>query len=97
MTIAAHSRTLFPTVEVAIGLPIDVVGHDEIQPAIVVVIKPCGARGPASRIFHTRSHAHVTKSTVSVVVVEDASAVTEHEQVGESIVVIIAHGDAHAE
>ncbi len=53
MTVASHPRTLVPAVEVALRRPVDVVGNDKIQVAVIVVVEPCGARCPAARIRHS--------------------------------------------
>src|SRR5579864_7576718 len=65
--------------------------------AIIVVIEPGRARGPSPRILNTCVRAHVGEGSVTVVVIENASAVTHHEQIRESIVVIVAYSHSHAE
>ena len=97
VTVTPESGPAIPTVEVALRRPVDVVGNHEIQAAVVIVVKPRGARCPEAGIFHSGSRRYVGESTVPVIVIENTSTVAEHEQVGESVIVIIANRDTHAE
>ena len=81
MAIAAHARAAVATIEVALRRPVDVVGDDEIESAVIVVIEPRGARCPPSRVLHACLRGHIGEGAVAIVVIEDAAAVAEDEQV----------------
>src|SRR5581483_10292307 len=75
---------------------IDEAAHEQIEFAVVVVIKPDGACRPTG---HGESGlgCHVRKRTVAVVAIKYGPPIRRHEEVGETIIVVIAHGYAHAE
>src|SRR5207302_2012093 len=69
--------------------------HKQIEFAVVVVVEPHGAGGPAG-CGDSRFLSHIRKRAIAVVVVQDASAVLRDVDVREAVTVIIAHRDALA-
>src|SRR5690242_3280774 len=63
---------------------------------VIVVIEPGGAGSPSSGVCHTRALSDVSEGAVSIVVIQNASAISENKHVREAIVVVIPDGHAHA-
>ena len=74
---------------------VDKVADEQIQPSVIVVIKPHRAGGPA-RCCDTGFCRHVGEGAVAVVVVKNAMRILRDVEVGEPVAVIVADGDAHA-
>ena len=79
------------------GSPDRVVSYDEVQQAVVVVVKPRGSDAQNILAFAVQagSRSHVSESTVAVVMVEGVGPRIADEDVIESIVVVV--GDRHTE
>jgi hypothetical protein len=80
----------------AVAGELDEAADEQIQPAVVVVIEPHGARRPA-RCGDTGLVRHVGESSVAIVLIQDAAAVRRHEQVRKTVIVVITDGNAHPE
>src|SRR5579859_7706338 len=94
MTVGAISRTPFTTPNIILGAPLDVVGDDQIKPAIFVVIEPARAGGPASFVSNTSSCRDIGKGTVAIVVIKNRAPITGDIQIGIAIIVEVS--DSHA-
>ena len=72
-----------------------VVGDEEIQLAVAIVIDP-GAAGSVMRagMQQARFLGHVGERSVAVVVKQNVLAPAGDEDIVEAVVVVIAHGDA---
>src|SRR2546426_8309616 len=68
----------------------------QVQPTVVIVVKPYRARSPA-RQSQSGLIGHVGERSVAVVVVQNATSVSGDEQVRISVVVIVAYRYTHAE
>src|SRR5580692_4011881 len=90
-----ESGTFAAAVEIVFRRPVDVVGNHQVQFAVVVVIEPRGAGTPLADVSYSGLRCHVGKCAIPVVVIEDASSVAEHEEVRESVVVVVADRNAH--
>ena len=66
---------------------------EQVKPTVVVVVEPDGARGPAGR-GDTRFFSCVGKSSVAVIVVEDALTVLGQVNIREPVAVVVP--DRHA-
>src|SRR5262249_52753548 len=75
---------------------IDEAADEQVQATVVVVIEPHGARSPA-RQAQTGFRGHISECAVAVVVIKNATTVGGDEEVGVTVVVVIAHGYAHPE
>src|SRR5689334_7310867 len=64
--------------------------------AVIVVIEPGGAGCPSAGICHPRALSDVSEGAVSIVVVQNAPAISKNKQVREAIIVVIPDGHAHA-
>ncbi len=74
---------------------IDVVGDEQIEVAVAVVVDECAARVPA-RAFarHAGFLADIGESAVAVVVIENVLAEVGDEQIVPAIVVVVADANA---
>jgi hypothetical protein len=74
---------------------VDVVRHEEVQPAVAVVVEE-GAAGPPSRprVAQSRADGDVLERPVSAVVVEVVLSPVAHEQVHVPVVVVVARARA---
>src|ERR1051326_3999514 len=97
MAIAAHAGAFCAAVVIALGGPIDVVGDRQVEPSVVVVIKPGGAGSPSTGIRHAGLLGDIGEGAVAVIVVEDRAAISQHHQVGIPVVIVIAHRHSHSE
>src|SRR6266567_1469277 len=70
-------------------------GHEEIELAVIIIVKPGGARGPAGR-GHARLLRHVRKCAVAVVVIKNAAVVTGDVEINPAIAIVISSSHAHA-
>ena len=75
---------------------IDEAAQKQIELAIVVVVEPDRARGPA-RGLEPGPLGDVGERTVAVVVIQRALAVRRHEQIGIAVIVVVADCSAHTE
>src|SRR5204863_1377916 len=69
--------------------------NKEVQPAVVVMVKPNGARCPAGR-RQAGLLSDICEGAVPVVVIENAAAILRHVEVGETVAIVVAHCRAHA-
>src|SRR6267378_2946999 len=93
--------------EIILWRPLDVVGDDQVEPAILVVIKPSSAGRPSAFVGDAGLRRHVGESSIAVVVVEGGAQGAgrfvnvggrrlHEEQVWESVLVIVDPTDARA-
>src|SRR5271157_1369209 len=88
-------RAIEGAVEVGLLGPLHIVGDDEIEFAVAIVIDPGGAGGELVRAPESRGLGHIGESAVAVVVEEMALADGGNENVVEAVVVVIADRDTH--
>src|SRR5579864_4692411 len=90
MAVGAVARAMFATPYVCFWSPVDVVDHDQVEPAILVIVEPTRACGPAAFIGHSRLGGHVCKCPVAVVVIQNGASVTGHIEIGIPVIVVVA-------
>src|SRR5262249_34856799 len=96
LDIAEHTVLVRAGLRCAVGIEIDVIGAEQIEPAIAIVIDPRAARAPVSSIAANASPGgHVRKSAIAIVVVENVLAPVGDEQVLESVIVVVADANTH--
>src|SRR5579864_8320445 len=96
MAIGTVARPALSAPNIILRSPVDVVGDDQIKPAVLVVIEPAGARRPLAFIGEARFRGHVSEGTVPVVVIQNRAAISGHKQIRVSIVVEVADRNALA-
>src|SRR5712691_7894545 len=70
-------------------------GNKQVQLAIVVIVEPNGARGPA-RCRDAGFISHISERAVTVIVIKNIAAITRDIKVDPTIAIVIARRDAHA-
>src|SRR5689334_3855078 len=93
MAVGAVPGPVFTAVEIILWSPLDVVGNNEIEPAVPVVVEPASARGPSTLVGDAGFGCDVGKSSVPVVVVKDGAAIASHIQIGVAVIVEVPDGD----
>ena len=96
IAVRAIAGAAFAAPEICFRRPFDVIGDNEIEPAVLVVIKPARAGGPSAFIGDAGFGGDVGESSVTVVVVENRAAVAGDVEIGVAVVVVIADGNALA-
>src|SRR5207248_7245897 len=76
---------------------VPVAEHEQIGPAVVVVVGPDRAGGGPGRVGHPRGHRHVGEGAIAVVVVQVAAApVVGHIEVQAAVAVVVGPRGAGA-
>src|SRR5208282_1382151 len=70
---------------------VDEAADEEIEAAVVVIVEPNRAGGPAWRGY-ARLVCYVRKSAVAIVMVKNAAAVLRDVQIGIAVTIVIANG-----
>ena len=87
MAVGPVAGTVFAAPDVVLGRPLDVIRDDQIQPAVLVVIKPSCTGRPPPGIGNTALRRNISERPVAVIVVEDGASVTGHIQVGKAVII----------
>src|SRR6266566_4449369 len=69
--------------------------YKEVEPAVIIVIKPDRTRSPTVR-RHTGPLCDIREGAIAVVVVQNAALILGHIQIGPAITVVIANSYAHS-
>src|SRR5258706_1765502 len=80
---------------VMVGIPFHVSSDEEIEMAVIIEIEKARGDRPAAGRYSSFL-GHIRESAVAIVVVQDILAVAGDVEIGETVIVIVAHGDAHA-
>src|SRR6266404_6711127 len=96
MAVGAVAGAVLAAPNIIFRRPLDVIGDDEIEPAIFVIVKPAGAGGPAAFVGDPGFCSDVGEGAVAVVVIEDAAAVPGYVDVGIIVIVEVTDGYALA-
>src|ERR1035441_9805444 len=77
------------------GIEIDVVGDEEVEAPVAIVIDETAARGPADVVVPEAGFARdIGEGTVAVVVKQDIVSPESDEEIDEAIVVVVAGTDS---
>src|SRR5258708_10465657 len=74
---------------------IDEAANEEVQFAVVVIVKPDRAGGPAGGSC-SGLLGHIGEGAIAIVVVQDAAAVLRDVQIRKAVAIVISDGGAHA-
>src|SRR5207253_10469489 len=88
-TVVMPAQAVISAGTVFAGRVIDKAADEQIQLAVIIVIKPDGAGCKTGRL-KTGLLRHIRKSAVTIVPVQHAIAVRRHEDIGPTLVVVIA-------
>src|SRR5438132_13150222 len=75
MAIGAVTRPMFTAPEVVFWCPLDVIRDDQVEPPVLIVVKPSCAGGPHSFVCHPRLDGNIGEPSLAIVVVQDSAAV----------------------
>src|SRR4030095_15206979 len=95
MAVGAEAGLAFAAVRVAIEVPIDIAGDEQIERAITVIVEEHGSSGPAGG-GDTGFVRYVYKRAIAAIAVEDVATVVRDVEVRVAVVVEIACSDAHS-
>src|SRR4029077_8589113 len=98
VTVARILGATAPGLELRV--PLHVIGHDEVEPAVIIYINPGRRNRPQlaiSRIDSTemRLLGYILEGAVSPIVIQNISVYSGYEDVRISVVVVITDGHAH--
>src|SRR4051794_15281689 len=96
MAVGAIAGAVLSAPHVFFWTPLYVVGDNEIEPPVFVVIKPARARGPSTFVPDCRFGGHIGERPIAIVVIKDCSAVSRDVDIGVAVVIKVAHADALA-
>src|SRR4029077_18453909 len=74
MTVRSVTGAMFAAVKIILGRPFDVIGDDEVEPAVFVVIEPACAGGPSALVGHACLGGDIGECAVAIVVIQDGAA-----------------------
>src|SRR5947207_513698 len=80
---------------VSVNVPVEVMPDEQIQRPVTIEVKERGGHAP-SRVVDTARVRHVGERAVAAVAKQLIASERGHVQVGTSVVVEVAGGDAHA-
>ena len=83
-------RAIERAVEVALLAPLHIIGDDQIEFAVAIVVNPSSAGREFVRTPHAGGLCHLGKGAVSVVVKQMALAERSDEDIVEAVVVVVA-------
>src|SRR5437667_7862897 len=96
MAIGTVAGPVFAAPKVIFWRPLDVIGDNQVEPTVLIVVKPPRTRGPAAFVRDTGLGGDVGKRSVAVIVVKDRVAIAGDVQIGISVIVEVPHGNTLA-
>src|SRR5919108_2562066 len=94
MAIGTIAGSTFAAPEIVGRRPLDVIRDDQVQPAVLIVVKPPRTGRPSPFIRDLCLDGNIGEGSVAVVVIKDGASVPGHVQIRIAIVVEVAHGDS---
>jgi hypothetical protein len=94
--VVPKAELVIPAENVLAQGELDKPAHEQVQAAVIVVVKPQRAGRPSGDLHPGRA-GHVSKRPVAVVAVKNGPAVGGYKQVRVAVVVVVAHRRPHAE
>src|SRR5579862_1478445 len=76
-------------------MEIYIMGHEQVGPAVIVVVAKRSSRGPARIARQARGLRGIAECAVAIVPVKYDSIQAGHEQIGPAVVVVVADYGAH--
>src|SRR5437016_6235882 len=94
MAIGAVSGPTFTAPKIIFRRPLDVIRDEQVEPTILIVVKPPCAGRPSSFVRDSGLGRNLGERSVAVVVVKNGAPVACHVQIRIAVVVEVADGDA---
>src|SRR5258707_1051082 len=67
MAVRAITRAMLAAPDIIFRRPFDVIGDEQIQPAVFVIVKPSGAGGPSAQVGNGGFFGDVSKGAIAIV------------------------------
>src|SRR5882762_3985834 len=93
MAVGTVAGPTFAAPKIVLRGPLNIVDDDQIEEAILVVVKPSRAGRPSPIVGHTGLGGYVSESSIAVVVVKDGALIAGHVQTGVAVLVEVSDGD----
>src|SRR5580692_4700350 len=81
---------------IVLGRPLHVVADEQVKPAVTVKIKPQRGRAQGLPVAESAGVGNVGESSLPAIFEQPVLSDTRNQDVGKTVVVVIAHGDAHS-
>src|SRR5579864_9298929 len=78
-----------------VEVPIQIAQNNQVKESVVVQINPGRAGGPSTSA-NTGLLRHIDECSIAIVMVELVSSESSHVEIFKSVVVVVAHSNAHA-
>jgi hypothetical protein len=93
--IVVSANAVIAAEDMLVEAVLDETANEQIEITIVIIVEPNSAGRP-TRAGEPGFFSYVGKSTIAIIVVENALAVGSDKDIGKPVVVIIADSDPHA-
>src|SRR5947209_20602523 len=87
MTVGTVTGTVFATPKIIFRLPLDVIADHQVQPAVLVVVKPSCTRGPSAFVGNAGRGGDVGERAIAVIEVEKSTTVASNVKVRCTVIV----------
>src|ERR1043165_1084202 len=78
-----------------IHVKINIVRDEQVQFAVIVIIKKCSARRP-TRSANTGLLSYISKAAVAVVVIQMVLSQASHKEIVKTVVIVVSNCHAHS-
>src|SRR5690242_15724189 len=96
MAVGTVAGAAFAAPQVILGRPFDVIGDQQVEPSVFIVVKPSRAGGPSVFIGYASLGGDVGKGPIAVIVIKDSAAVAGHVEIGIAVVVEVSNRNSLA-
>src|SRR5262245_23014772 len=99
MTVSAITGLRVAAIRLPFGIPLAVVHHEQVEPAVIVVVEPARRDRPwlgAPLAIRAGSPRDVFECAVPPVAEQQVSVDSRHEQIRPAVVIEIPRRDSHA-
>jgi hypothetical protein len=95
MAVRAITGPLLSAIAVGLKVPIQVTCDEQVQFAVIVIVKESRARAPSASTYSCLL-CHISKGAVPVIVVEDVASKAGHINILKAVVIVVSNRNAHA-
>src|SRR3974377_1696512 len=80
--------------DIVLGRPVEIIGHHQIEPAVLIEVKPSRAGRPRALICNSSLRSDIRNRSSSVVAIENGATVAGHVEIRKSIIIEIPNSYA---
>jgi hypothetical protein len=91
MTVDAYIASLVTAECVKVRSPLNIIDHEEIRKAVIVVVQPCGSNGPFAA-SDSRLRGHVFECAIASISVKDVALNAGNKQIHPAVVIEVPCG-----